>query len=110
MSRHDKKLVHALEEVLAYQRGELALPETPVTPAPVDARAVRLNLGLTQEQFAERFGIPLPTLRGWEQGHRTPQGPARILLRVIERDPNVVAAAVREQSGVDAQAKDVLGQ
>jgi putative transcriptional regulator len=109
MSKNGEKLVEALEDVIAYQRGELELPETPVVPTPVDARAVRRKLGLTQEQFAARFGIPLPTLRGWEQGNRAPRGSARILLRVIERDPDAVARAVREQAEVDPPATAVAG-
>lgn len=50
-------------------------------------REIRQRLDLTQEQFAERFEIPLGTLRDWEQGVSVPDRAARTLLRVIEEDP-----------------------
>lgn len=61
-----------------------------------DAKAIRGRLGLTQEQFADRFRLPLGTLRDWERGARTPTGPARTLLRVIEREPEAVLRALDE--------------
>ena len=61
---------------------------------PVDIAATRRGLGLSQTEFAAWFGISLGTLRNWEQGRRMPEGPARVLLRVIERDPEVVRPAI----------------
>ena len=60
----------------------------------VDVRAVREGYGLTQEEFALRFGLDLSTLRNWEQGRTRPDGPARVLLRVIERRPRAVEEAL----------------
>lgn len=51
------------------------------------ARAVRLKLGLTQEEFSKRIEVPLETIRNWEQGKRCPTGAARTLLRIINQDP-----------------------
>jgi putative transcriptional regulator len=51
-------------------------------------------MGLTQEQFAARFGFSVATLRHWERGDRNPQGAALVLLNVIERDPNAVMRAL----------------
>ena len=59
-----------------------------------DIRAARLRLGMTQPVFAECFGVALPTLRKWEQGARHPEGPARVLLRVIETEPDAVRRAL----------------
>lgn len=59
-----------------------------------DAKAIRLRLHLSQEQFAARFHVPLGTLRDWEQGRSLPDTTARTLLRVIERDPDAVARAL----------------
>ena len=53
-------------------------------------RTLRRALGLTQEEFAGRYHIPLGTLRDWEQGRRTPEGPARTLLAIIARHPEIV--------------------
>jgi putative transcriptional regulator len=60
----------------------------------IDVRAARLKLGMTQPAFSECFGVALPTLRKWEQGARRPEGPARVLLRVIEAEPDAVRRAL----------------
>jgi putative transcriptional regulator len=58
---------------------------------------LRRRLRISQVAFAERYRIPLSTLRQWEQGVREPDGAARLLLRVIEAHPDLVAAvAARE--------------
>ena len=57
-------------------------------------RALRQKLNLTQEQFAARFGLPLGTVRDWEQGAHRPDKAARVLLTVIARDPDAVARAL----------------
>jgi putative transcriptional regulator len=59
-----------------------------------EARALRKRLGLTQEQFATRFGLNIWTLRDWENHRREPDGPAQTLLKVIDRDPEAVRLAV----------------
>ncbi len=53
-------------------------------------KIIRRALGLTQEEFAARYHIPLGTLRDWEQGRTEPDQPARAYLKVIARDPNGV--------------------
>ena len=61
---------------------------------PTGIAATRRRLGLSQTEFAAWFGISPGTLRNWEQGRRVPEGPARVLLRVIERDPDAVRRAL----------------
>jgi putative transcriptional regulator len=63
-------------------------------PRIVNARAIRQKLGLSQGAFAARFGIPLATLRDWEQRRRRPVGPGRVLLTIIEREPDAVSRAL----------------
>ncbi len=58
------------------------------------ARRVRARTRLTQAQFAARIGVPVETVRNWEQGKRSPRGPARALLRVIDRAPKAAFAAL----------------
>ena len=58
------------------------------------ARNVRGQTGLTQAAFAARIGVPVETVRNWEQGKRSPRGPARALLRVIERAPAAAFAVL----------------
>jgi putative transcriptional regulator len=59
------------------------------------AKTVRRALGLTQEEFAARFQIPIGTLRDWEQGRSEPDQPARAYLKVIATDPAAVQRALQ---------------
>ena len=74
------------------------LPNAPViSPMKSDAayaRAIRAATKLTQAEFAARIGVPIETLRNWEQGKRSPRGPARALLRVIDNAPDLAFAAL----------------
>lgn len=56
----------------------------------VDLKALRERLGVSQEAFALRYGLDVATLRNWEQGRTQPDGPAAVLLQLIERDPDKV--------------------
>jgi putative transcriptional regulator len=58
------------------------------------ARNVRGQTGLTQTAFAARIGVPVETVRNWEQGKRSPRGPARALLKVLERAPEAAFAVL----------------
>jgi len=76
----------------------------PMTPAQLRSakrvprtKSLRRALGLTQEEFAARYRIPLGTLRDWEQGRCEPDQPARAYLTVIARDPEGVRRALAER-------------
>ena len=78
-----------------------ALSERPLTtqelatlPRVPQVRIIRRALGLTQEEFAARYPIPLGTLRDWEQGRSMPDAPARAYLTVIAKEPQRVAEAL----------------
>src|ERR1700676_2061502 len=58
------------------------------------ARNVRGQTGLTQAAFAAQIGVPVETVRNWEQGKRSPRGPARALLKVIEQAPDAAFAVL----------------
>jgi putative transcriptional regulator len=58
------------------------------------ARNVRGRTGLTQTAFAARIGVPVETVRNWEQGKRSPRGPARALLKVIDKAPEAAFAVL----------------
>jgi putative transcriptional regulator len=66
-------------------------PETATSPA---VRDLRRRARLTQQEFAARLGVPVETIRNWEQGKRMPRGPARALLAVIAHAPETVFAAL----------------
>lgn len=61
----------------------------------VDVKALRDKLRLSQDKFASAFGVSAKTVRKWEQGLRRPTGAARVLLKVIEQEPNAVRRALR---------------
>ncbi len=58
------------------------------------ARGVRKRLGLTQLEFSERIGVPIETIRNWEQGKRSPTGAARTLLRLLDKLPEAALAVL----------------
>lgn len=62
----------------------------------VDVVRLRKSLGMSQERFCSHFGFRLGSVRNWEQGRRLPERPARILLRMIEDDPERVERFLRE--------------
>ena len=57
-------------------------------------RQVRARCGLTQAAFAEKIEVPIETVRNWEQGKRNPRGPARALLKLIDKAPDAAFAAL----------------
>ena len=63
-------------------------------PTRIDVHKIRVRTGLSQADFAERFGFAVATLRDWEQGRRQPDRSARLLLRVIEVEPKAVLRAL----------------
>ncbi|HWP24901.1 MAG TPA: helix-turn-helix domain-containing protein [Xanthobacteraceae bacterium] len=88
----------ALEE---QRRAVAAPPLVPDAQALSDtasyARRIRANVRLTQAEFASRIGVPVETVRNWEQGKRAPRGPARALLKLIEQAPEVAFSVLRQR-------------
>ena len=68
----------------------LGVAARPIRRPQVDVRAARERLGLTQAEFAIRFGFELDTVQNWEQGRNTPDAPTQVLLKVIETRPDIV--------------------
>ena len=93
MSTAFDSIKRGLQEASAH--AEDASPETRVhRPRPVDVKALRAKIGMTQEQFASRFGFSTATLCHWERGDRTPRGAALVLLNVIDTNPRAVIDAL----------------
>jgi putative transcriptional regulator len=79
----------------------LATPEVSPEAVPLPAvRDLRRRARLTQLEFAARLGVPVETIRNWEQGKRLPRGPARALLAVIAHAPDTVFAALATEPQV----------
>ena len=83
-------LMRGLGEARAYAQGKPALGTKIHVRRRIDVGAIRSRTGLSQEAFARRIGVSVGTLRNWEQGRRKPDGPAMILLSLLERDPGIV--------------------
>src|SRR5262245_30432627 len=90
------KIIAGLKDALQYARGDRSRGKAYRidAPQPVDVRAIREKLGLSQVEFARKFGFPLATLRGWEQGRRAPTLASRNYLLVIDKQPRAVEAAL----------------
>lgn len=91
MSDAAKSIKKGLEEALAHAGGKKtgARVHRIKVPEP-DVAAIRARSGLSQADFARTIGVAVGTLRGWEQGRRRPDGPARVLLALIEKRPGIV--------------------
>ena len=90
------ELIASIREGGAILRGESEPSRKFVFDAP-DVKAARANLNLTQQEFASLLGISVRTLQNWEQGRRTPHGPARVLLHVAVRHPEALLDVVSAQ-------------
>lgn len=110
-SKWGKVVIEALEEAIAYERGERpdvrvvsvervtarkAHLERPPWYAPFLIREIRHKLSVSQAIFAEMLGVSTSSVRAWEQGKREPDGPARRLLQIAELHPEVLKAVVGE--------------
>ena len=88
------ELVESVREAGAIMRGEQEPSRTFVVAEP-DVKSIREQYKLSQSQFASLLGISVKTLQNWEQGRRTPRGPARVLLQVAAKHPEAVWDVVR---------------
>ena len=97
MSELGDRIVSGLEDALAFSQGKRGKRRVHrvTVPRRVDVKAIRKRLGMTQSRFANTFGFALHAVRNWEQGKRTPEGAARVLLLVISREPAAVVRALR---------------
>jgi putative transcriptional regulator len=89
------KIAEGLENAVAIARGDADSASYRVhNLADVDVKAIRERQHLTQAEFAARYGISLGRLRDWEQGRSPIDSPARLLLTVIDREPEAVERAL----------------
>ena len=89
-------ILRGLEQALAFVEGTAKKGSYVVhIPPEIDVKAIRGRLGMTQREFASKFGFSVNTVRHWEQGRRVPEGPTRAYLTVIAREPKAVQKALR---------------
>ncbi len=96
------ELVESVKEGMAILRGEMEPSRVFVVEKKEkpDVKSIRSKFGISQPEFAAMMGISVRTLENWEQGHRTPKGPARVLLKVAEAHPEVVWEVVKPRREV----------
>lgn len=92
-SRLFKELSESIKEAGKIRRGQ-AKPSRVFAYDAIDIRKLRESAHVSQAQFARMIGVSRGTLQNWEQGRRTPRGPARALLRVFQKDPKAVVRAL----------------
>jgi putative transcriptional regulator len=89
------KIMAGIESAQSYVDGTADKSRYRVhVPKQVNVKKIRHHLGLSQEMFAARYGFALSAVRDWEQGRRQPERSARILLRIVEKEPQAVTRAL----------------
>jgi len=93
-----QKLLRSVQQACDWVEGKPSGARVTYVYVPtIDVRKLRNDLGLSQTQFAAKFGFSLDSVQNWEQGHRQPDGPARTLLAVIAKNPKAVEEALRQE-------------
>lgn len=85
-------LIEGMKIVMAHQRGTVELEQ--VWPKPVDVKAIRKRVKMSQAEFSRAYGISKRALQEWEQGRRQPDSAARAYLTLIAKEPAVVRRAL----------------
>ncbi len=89
------ELIEGMKLVLAHERGKIELEQ--VWPKPVDVKAIRKKVKMSQAEFSRAYGISKRALQEWEQGGRQPDSAARAYLTVIAKKPDVVRRALASE-------------
>ena len=93
MSNAFNSIKQGLDEALEFSKGKKSKAIVHEF-SPLDVKNIRVKIGMSQNEFASAFGISVSTLRHWERGDRTPNGPALVLLNVVSKEPTAVLKAL----------------
>ena len=93
ISKNGKRLIKSTKQARDFARGEAREGFVVHVPDEVDMKALRRRLGYSQSQFSRRFRFSIDSVQDWEQHRRMPDRTARILLKVIDREPSAVSRA-----------------
>ncbi len=93
MTTFGEDLITSLTEAVDHAKGAANGAKVHSVEVP-DVRSLREQLHMSQQEFARAYHIPLPTLKGWEQGRRQPDATAAAFLNVISRLPKETEAAL----------------
>jgi len=91
-----QSIIAGLKEVLDDVTGVKPIKSRYTIDVPdlIDVKATRKQFGMSQQKFADTFGLKVSTLRNWEQGRTEPEGPAKVLLTIIGRKPKEALEAL----------------
>jgi len=93
MSKAFDSIKQGLDEALEFSKGKKTKAIVHEF-SPIDVKDIRNKVGMSQNEFASSYGISVSTLRHWERGDRSPQGPALVLLNVVAKEPDAVLKAL----------------
>ena len=95
MSKAFTEISAGLREAIEHAQGKpTKVIEHP--PEIINVKVIREKTGMSQQKFCATFGISIGTLRHWEQGLRSPRGPARVLLKVMQSNPKAIIEAIQQ--------------
>ena len=94
-----KKVLDSIQEIIDHEQGlkTNVRVSTITVDDDIDIRSIRESLHLSQQKFADLYGLPVATVQNWESGRRKPELAAKLLLKVIEASPDLVAKAIRAE-------------
>ena len=94
MPKAGRRILSSVRMARAVARGEADEGFVVHVPNEVDVRAIRKRLALTRIEFANRFGFSPDAVKEWETGRRVPERSARVLLKIVEHEPEAVRRAL----------------
>ena len=94
MSKAFTEISAGLEDAISHAKGQSSGVIEHNSEA-INVKEIREKTGMSQQKFCVTFGISLGTLRHWEQGLRSPRGPAKVLLKVVQHNPEAVIEAIQ---------------
>jgi putative transcriptional regulator len=92
VSKYGQRLIKSVKEAIAIAKGEM---EPAFTYTDVDVAKIRAKLKMSQAEFADMIQVPKRVVQEWEQRRKAPSGPARALLKVVERAPQTVKRVLK---------------
>jgi putative transcriptional regulator len=98
-NKTEKSILTGMREAVKFAKGQLPAKTHDILVPKINVHEARDQLGLTQKQFATTFGVSVSTLRNWEQGKRSPTGAARVLIKIIQKEPATVKRILMSASG-----------
>lgn len=102
------KIKRSLESAIAFAEGHGEANVYEIDISQPDVRVIRVRTGLSQAAFARSIGIKKSTLLNWEHRRRKPQGPARVLLAMIDRDPGIVQRTLAPSEAAGAKSRNSI--